>query len=83
MWREDIVGLAGTPYDNMIPVAGADKTLYELEMNMTELGADCINRRQVSRGQEEQGCHDSAREDAIQDLIDRYGTDRDDWSTKR
>jgi hypothetical protein len=83
LWTMDQVGFVGMPYNDKIPVAGIDGTLYELEMNMTEIGGDCINRRQVSRGQEEQGCHDSAREDAIQDLIDRYGTDRDDWSTKR
>lgn len=80
-WEENIPGRVGTPYDDKIPIAGHDGTLYELEMGMSEVG--CVPRRGVSRGQEGEDCYDSAREDALSDLRDRHGPDREDWDTMR
>lgn len=80
-WEVDVAGDLGTPYDDKIPIAGFDDTLYELEMEMEELGdeEDCINRRYVSRSDEEQGCYSSEREAALDELEDRFGP-RDEWS---
>jgi len=58
LWSMEQAAFIGIPYDDKLPAAGIDGTLYELDMNMEELGTDedCVPRRQVSRGQENREC---------------------------
>lgn len=88
LWYEDIVGWAGTPYDDKIPIAGfSDNKLYELEMEMSEIGGgsedECTRNEIRNRGRgDELNCR-NPRSEAVEDFIDRYGTDRRDWPTMR
>ncbi|MDZ7688635.1 MAG: hypothetical protein U5J64_07935 [Halobacteriales archaeon] len=86
LWSFDQAGYVGTPYNDKIPVAGIDGTMYELDMNMEEIGSgedECVPAREVTRGEESNGCRRSERQNFMDEIRDRYGTNRDDWPTLR